>query len=145
MSVSQQKADSYYGPMAAAEGTDGAIRNNVIRRPTSTTNTSEALETDVMLDGVTRVEWAGKYVNVANEDPVNPVEFAFSVAAATLVYGQQGTFTAGSAVAGWRLQPGQMMSVIVPPTATFVNWIQPAAAAASTIAFYVSEGPAIIR
>jgi hypothetical protein len=144
MSVSQQKADSFYGPMAAAEGTDGAIRNNVIRRASSSTNTSEALETDVMQDGVTRTEWAGKYVNVRNEDPVNPVEFAFSVGAVTLVYAQVGTFTAGSAVAGWRLMPGEQMSVIVPPTATYVNWVL-GAAGPSTIAFYVSEGPAIIR
>jgi hypothetical protein len=145
MSVSQTKADSYTAPMAVAEGTDGSIRNNVIRRPTSTANTSEALNSDTMQDGVTRVVWAGKYVNIRNEDTSNPVEFAFSAAAQTLVYGQTGTFAAGNAASGWRLAAGEQMSVIVPPTAAFVNWIQPAAAAASTIAFYVSEGPAIIR
>lgn len=140
MSLHSEKADAYFGPVAAAEGTDGKYSNVVIRRPTSTTNTSEALETDALNDGRTTVDWSGRYVNVQNEDLVNPVEFAFSVGAQTLVYGQTSTFTAGNAACGWRLMPGAMMSVIVPPGCTHANWIQPATATASTIAFYCSEG-----
>jgi hypothetical protein len=136
MSVSQAKACSYFAPMAAAQGTDGSVRNNVIRRPVAAGNTSEALDTSLMQDGVTRVDWAGKYVDVKNEDGTNSLDFAFSAGPQTLVFGQQGTFTAGSVAAGWRLGPGETKSVVVPPTATHVNWI----GTGGTIAFYVSEG-----
>lgn len=147
MSVSQQKADSYYGPMAAATPTDGSFGNNVIRFATSTANISQALNTDVMQDGVTRTPYQGKYVNVQNEDTVSGLDFAFSNGAVTLTYGAvSASFAAGNAVAGWRLGPGQSISVICPPTATHVNFIQASgAAAAATIAFYLSEGPAVIR
>jgi len=136
MSVSQAKADSYFAPMAAAQGTDGSIRNNVIRRPVAAGNTSEALDTSVMLDGVTRVDWAGKYVDVKNESATDALEFAFSAGAQTLTLAAVGTFTAGNVASGWRLGPGETKSVVVPPTATHVNWI----GAGGTIAFYCSEG-----
>lgn len=145
MSVSQQKSDSYYAPLARATPTDGSLGNNPIRYATSTTNSSEALNTDTLQDGVTVCSWAGKYVNVKNESLVYSLDFAYSVAAQTLVYGQTGTFAAGNAASGWRLGPGEQTSLIVPPGARFANWIQEGGAVASTIAFYCSEGPAVIR
>jgi hypothetical protein len=143
MSASAEiKAASYFGPLASATPTaaNSGPGNNPCRRPTSTANTSEALATRALQDGRTIAIWAGKYVDITNEDLVNPVEVAFSVAAQTLVYGQVGTFAAGSAAAGMRIQPGQTKGVIVPPTALYANWIQPAAAPASTIEFHCSEG-----
>lgn len=145
MSVAVDKAASVYGPMARAQPTDGTLGNNTIRRPTSASNTSEALATATLADGVTKCVWAGKWVAIKNEDLTNPVEFAFSVAAQTLVYGQTGSFAAGSAASGWRLGPGETIERVVPRDALYANWIQPAGASAATIALYVSEGPVVIR
>jgi hypothetical protein len=135
-----EKDASYFGPMAMATPTDGTLATNTIRRATSSTNTSEALNSDTMQDGAVKVVWAGKFVDVTNEDLVNPLDFAFSVAAQTLVYGKAGTFAVGDAESGERIFPGQTKSYIVPPGAGFANWIQPAGAAAATIAFRLSEG-----
>lgn len=139
------KAASRYAPMASATPADGSKGNNVIRYATSTAVSSQALNTVAMQDGVTIAPWAGKYVTVKNEDLANPLEFAFSVTAATLVYGTTTTFGVGSAACGWRIGPGETVDFIVPPTARFANWIQPSGATASTIALYVSEGEAAIR
>jgi hypothetical protein len=86
------------------------------------------------------IPWQGKYVDVTNEDPVNPLEVAFTVGAQTLVYGQIGTFAAGGhAASGERIQPGQTRSIICPGDATYANWIL-GAAGPSTVAFRCSEG-----
>jgi hypothetical protein len=134
------KDAAYFGPMARATPTDGSLSTNPIRYATSSTNTSEALNSDTMQDGSVKVVWAGKFVDVTNEDLVNPLDFAFSVAAQTLVYGQTGTFAAGNAASGGRVFPGQTKSFICPPGSGFANWIQPAGAAAATIEMHLSEG-----
>jgi hypothetical protein len=134
------KNAAYFGPVARATPTDGTLSTNPIRLATSSTNTSEALNSGTMQDGSVKVVWAGKFVDVTNEDLVNPLDFAFSVAAQTLVYGQTGTFAAGNPASGERIFPGQTKSYIVPPGSGFANWIQPPLAAAATIAFRLSEG-----
>ncbi len=139
MHLALTKFASIGAPFASAENTNGALATNTIRRPTSTTNTSEALDSDTLNDTRVVVHWAGHYVTVKNEDLVNPVEFAYSAAPVTLVYGATGTFTAGNAQSGWRLGPGESLSEMVPLGSTHANWIQPAGAAASTIAFRPSE------
>jgi hypothetical protein len=139
------KNAAYFGPVARATPTDGTLSTNPIRRATSTTNTSEALNSDTMQDGSVKVPWAGHFVDVTNEDLVNPIDFAFSVAAQTLVYGQTGTFAAGNAESGERINPGQTKSYVCPPGVGFANWIQPAGAAASTISFRLSDGNAGTR
>lgn len=139
-SNAEVKSASYFGPRTGTTPSGLGPGNNTIRRPTATTNTSEALATGTGADNVTKVLWAGKFVDVRNEDLVNPVEYSFSVGAQTLVYGQAATLAAGSAAAGWRLGPGEKESVIVPPDCTHVNWIQPGSVSASTIAFRCSEG-----
>lgn len=138
--LASEKADAYFGPMAMATPTDGTLASNVIRRPSANTNTSEALNTDTMADNSVKCPWQGKYVDIKNESPTDYLEIAFSIAAQTLVYGQQGTFAAGHAAAGWRLDPGQTISVIVPKEALYANWILASGAAASTVAFRLSEG-----
>lgn len=135
-----EKNAAYFGPVARATPTDGTLSTNTIRIATSSTSTSAALNSDTMQDGSVKVVWAGKFVDVTNEDLVNPLDFAFSVAAQTLVYGTTGTFAAGDAAAGERIFPGQTKSYIVPPGMGFANWIQPAGAVAATIAFRLSEG-----
>lgn len=138
-SNAEVKAASYFGPMAVATPSDGTPGNNVIRRASSSTNTSEALDTATLTDGRVVATWAGKYVDVKNESTSDYLEFAFSVSAQTLVYNTSSAFTAGSAAAGWRLSPGETKSVLVPPTALYVNWVL-SAAGPSTVAFYCSEG-----
>lgn len=138
-SSAEAKFASIFGPMAAAENTTGGTANNVIRRPTSSTATSEPLDADTLADGRPVVQWAGKFVTVKNEDMVNPLDFAYSTGAVTLVYDQLGTFTAGSAVAGWRLGPGESISEMVPLAATHANWVQPGSAPAAKISFRCSQ------
>jgi len=139
--VAETKAASIAGPKAeATRSTGGHPGNGTVRIATSTTCVSNALDTNALTDGRTIVPLAGHFVDIQNEDLVNPLEVAFSAgAAATLVYGQTGTFAAGSAVAGWRIQPGQTIPVIVPPDATHFNHIQPAAATAATVSIRCSE------
>lgn len=139
-STAEIKQASYAAPMATATlSTGGHPGNGTVRTATSTTNVSTALDTNALNDGRTQVSFSGKYVDVKNEDLVNPLEFAFSVGAVTLVYGQTSTFASGSAVAGWRLSPGETKSMIVPVSATHLNHIQPGGATAATIAVYCSE------
>ena len=139
-STAEIKQASYAAPMASAtQSAGGHPGNGTVRIATSSTNVSSALDTNALNDGRTQVAFSGKYVDVKNEDLVSPLEFAFSVGAATLVYGQTSTFAAGSAAAGWRLSPGETKSVIVPVNATHLNHIQPGGATAATIAVYCSE------
>ena len=145
MSVAVDKAASTIGPLARATPTDGSLGNNVLRRPTSTTSTPEAMPSVTLLDGITRVPWQGKWVWVKNEDTVAPLEFAFSVGTGTLVYGQTAALAAGDQRIGWRISPGETVKFIVPKDATHVVTIQPGAAAASTFAMFVAEGPVVIR
>lgn len=140
------------GPTAALTGTTyqasgvvsaGAVRG-VVRYATSTTNASAALPT-VAVPGnnsdKTTTPLRGKFIRIKNESSAAGLDFAFGAGAApTLVYGSAATFGTGSAAAGWNLSPLEWIDVIVPLDATHVAWIQPAAAAASTIAFYCSEG-----
>lgn len=139
-STAEIKDASYIGPVASATPTaDGGPGNNTIRRASSSTNTSEALAINALDDGRSQVLWAGKFVDIKNESTTDYLEFAFSVAAQTLVYGQTGTFEAGNAASGWRLDPGQTISVVCPPNCRFANWIL-SAAGPSTVAMRCSEG-----
>lgn len=142
-STAEVKDASYLGPMATATPTaDPSASNpgtNVVRYASSSTNTSEALAVNALSDGRSPVLWAGKFVDVKNESTTDYLEFAFSAGAQTLVYGQTGTFEAGNEAAGWRLNPGETLSVVCPPGATHANWIL-SAAGPSTVAFRLSEG-----
>jgi hypothetical protein len=140
--IPETKAASYYGPVARATPTDGTQGNNAIRFATSSTADSKALNTDSKSDGETINPYWDKYVDIHNEDLSNPLEVAFSdgAAGATLVYGLSASFAAGSAVAGWRLNPGETKSVICPRGSTFFNFVQPGSVSASTVALYCSEG-----
>jgi hypothetical protein len=139
-SNAEVKTASYFGPLAGTTPTDGNSRgNNPIRRPTSESNTSEALAT-ATINGRTVVLWAGQYVDICNEDLVNPLEYSFSFGAQAITYGQTGTFATGNAATGERLMPGERVSRIVPPDATYVNFRQPAGVTAATVLFRRSEG-----
>lgn len=140
MGKAQEKAASYYAPMAQATPTDGSSGLGTVRFATSSTADSQALNTDVLQDGRTVYPWRGKYVNFKNEDLFNPLDVAFSVGAVTLVYGQTAaSFAAGSAVAGWRLMPGEERSEMCPNDATHFNYVQPSGAVAATVALRLSE------
>jgi hypothetical protein len=141
--IPETKAASYYGPVARATPTDGGQGNNVIRFATSSTAASQALNTDTKTDGEIISPWWDKYVDIHNEDLVNPLEVAFSDGAAgvTLFYGRlSASFNAGAADSAWRLNPGETKSVICPRGSTFFNYVQPAAVSAATVALYCSEG-----
>lgn len=134
------KDASYFGPVAEATPTTGARPgNNTVRRPSSNTNTSEELAKNTLDGGLVKYLWPGHFVDVTNESTSDALEFAFSVGAKTLVFGQTSTFEAGSDVAGERLQPGEKRSVLCPPGMTHVNWIL-GAAGPSTVAFRCSDG-----
>lgn len=139
-STAEIKDASYLGPVASATPTaDGGPGNNTVRRASSGTNTSEALAVNTLDDSRVRVLWAGKFVDIKNESTTGYLEVAYSIGAQTLVYGQTGTFEAGDPASGWRLDPGQTISEVVPPGMTHVNWIL-SEAGPSTVAFRCSEG-----
>jgi hypothetical protein len=139
-SNAEVKDASYFGPVGEATPTaDGKTGNNTVRYASSNTASSQALAVNTIDDGRSLTLWSGKFVDVKNESLTDSLEFCFSVAAVTLVYGTTSTFEAGSAVAGWRLDPGQTISVICPPNCKFANWIL-GAAGPSTVAFRCSEG-----
>lgn len=139
-STAEVKDASYFGPVGETTPTaDSKTGNNTVRLASSNTNTSSALAVNALEDGRTVVLWAGKFVDVKNESTTDYLEFCFSSTARTLVYGQTSTFEAGSAVAGWRLNPGETLSVVCPPGSTHANWIL-SAAGPSTVAFRCSEG-----
>lgn len=137
-STAEIKDASYFGPLASASPTDGTSGNNTVRRASSSTNTSEEL-LNATVNGRVVYPWQGHYVDIKNESTVDALDFAFSVAAQTLVYGQTGTFAAGNVASGWRIGPGEKISVICPPTAKFANWIL-GAAGPSTVAMRCSDG-----
>lgn len=147
-SNAEVKAASYFGPMASLtptgiSGAAGAPQigpgNNTIRRPSSSSSTSEALAVNTLEDGTPKVIWAGKYVDVTNESATDAVDFAYGIGAGTLIFGEQCTFEAGDVNAGERIQPGQTKGWIVPPLATHATWIL-GAAGPSTLTFRCSEG-----
>jgi hypothetical protein len=137
--IAVTKAAAYAAPVAEAAGAGDGPGNGTVRIATSSTAVSNALDTNTLDDGRVVAPMAGKYVNIKNEDTVSPLEVAFSVAAVTLVYGTISAFTAGSAVAGWRLSPGETISEIVPPGMLFFNHVQPSGAVAATVAVRCSE------
>lgn len=123
----------------ATPTTGGAPGNGTVRLATSSTNVSPALATNALDDGRTVALWAGKFVDIKNESATDYLECCFSVGAKTLVYGTTSTFEAGSDIAGWRLDPGEKISVICPPLATHFNAVL-GAAGPSTVALRCSEG-----
>lgn len=139
-SNAEVKDASYFGPVGETTPTaDGKTGNNTVRYASSSTNSSQALAVNALDDGRSLVLWAGKFVDVKNESTTDYLEFCFSTVARTLVYGTTSTFEAGSAIAGWRLNPGETISVICPPGMFYANWIL-SAAGPSTVAFRCSEG-----
>jgi hypothetical protein len=152
-SNAEVKEATVYGPTACLSGTTyqpgpgvisaGGVRG-VFRIATSTTNVAVALPVVAVpgnnSDKSTRPLQA-KFMRIKNEDTAASLEFAFGVGAApTLVHGQASALGTGHVAAGWRLDPLEWIDVIVPVDATHMAFIQPAAAAASTVALYCSEG-----
>lgn len=136
-----EKDASYFGPMATATPTMQDHGNNTIRFAVTAANISQALAPITTASGRVNIPVVGRFMNIKNEDPVYGLNYAFSAGAQVLVYGQvSASFAAGAAGAGWYLGPGQQDSVIVPPGATFVNFIGQNASAVGPIAFRCSEG-----
>lgn len=139
-SNAEVKDASYFGPVAEVTPTaDSKTGNNTVRYASSSTAASQALAVNAVDGRGNVVLWAGKFVDVKNESTTDYLEYAYSVGSVTLVYGTTSTFEAGSAVAGWRLAPGETRSEIVPPGCTHANWVL-SAAGPSTVAFRCSEG-----
>lgn len=137
------KAASYLGPVAIASTTNGALQG-VVRYATAATVLSAALPTK-SAEGIGRgtltpIVLQSKYMDVKNESSSNGLNFAFGIGSApALTYGAVNTFANITAAAGWHLSPGETKSVIVPPGATHVSWIN-SGSGTDPIAFYCSSG-----
>lgn len=150
------KEASIFGPVASLTGTAyldatgrpsksaGAVRG-VIRVATSTTRVDETLPVVADAPGNNSnrpvIPLQGKFLRLKNESRLWALEFAFGVGSAqAITYNASASFATGAVAAAWRLEPLEVIDVIVPPDATHLSHIQETGAAASTLAMYCSEG-----
>lgn len=144
MSNAETKAASLLGPVAT---TFTATANSLVglrgcgRYATSTANASATLPTQTLDDGRVLSPLQGKFLRICNEHATADLDIGFGIGAApTLVSKQVANFPAGHVSAGIPISAKSFIDVIVPLGATHLSFILEAAAAASTVALYCSEG-----